>query len=99
MSQFESALDDYRRHHPQITVGDKINGTGRRRITEKGPDDVTHICAVHENRETEARARLKEKYQRRRLQRYQPLLDILADTINQYRVDVIDGGNFIYMEQ
>ncbi|KAL3891261.1 hypothetical protein ACJMK2_003524 [Sinanodonta woodiana] len=69
MSQFESALDDYRRRNPQLTVRDKITGTGRRIITEKGPDGITHICYVHENRNSEARFRLQQKYHRRCLWR------------------------------
>ncbi|KAL3866479.1 hypothetical protein ACJMK2_043786 [Sinanodonta woodiana] len=69
MSRFESALDDYRRSHPQLTVRDKITGTGRRIITEKGPDGVTHICYIHENRNSEARFRLQQKYHRRCLWR------------------------------
>ncbi|KAL3857282.1 hypothetical protein ACJMK2_011969 [Sinanodonta woodiana] len=69
MSQFESALDDYRRSHPQLTVRDKITGTGRRIITEKGSDGITHICYVHENRNSEARFRLQQKYHRRCLWR------------------------------
>jgi len=71
MSLFETALDDYRRRYPKITVRDKITGTGRRIITEKGPDGITHKCVVHENRNSEARFRLQQKYHQRKWQRFQ----------------------------
>ena len=70
------------------TVRDKITGTGRRIITEKGPDGITHKCVIHDNRNSQARFRLQQKYHQRQLQRLlQTSVAIMAASVGQSDAD------------